>query len=939
MKLSSIGSRRNNATPRPLLVAVPFFDCQNTATGWMPAFQAPAGNKTVGNLPKSRFKAGDIALMLKLVAAAVALTFSAFVSAIGMGGINVVSSLGQPLKADIELVALNKAEKSSLVARLASPDAYRGAGLEYPYGNKFKFQIEVRANGESYINVSSAQPINDPFVSLLVELNWSSGKILREYTFLIDPPNYVAEPPAEMQVVAPAVVAAPSAVISKPAYEKTETAPLPGGSAEVKDAAHAKPAKSAPKEAAKTITVMHGDFLAKIAMKHKPDEVSLERMLIALFRANSEQFDGHNMNRISIGKILRLPDQDELKAVTQSDAIREIAVQTADWKSYRQKLAGSATASSQPSDTKQVAAGKIVSQVTDKAPAARENAREVLKLSKGEAPEDKIAAATAVKSPTAADKKITDQEDAVARSRKLKEEQARAALLESNLKDMQRLAQLKLEAAALAQSQNAASAAVAAIPAASQVIATSAAVAASQVLAASAAASAAKPKPAPIHVEEPSLVDQILGEPLLLGGSIAILLVMGGIGYLWKSGKLTTPGFTGSASLLDLLSSRKRADAKGDKNAADKESALTEMIAGRITEPVVPSPDTGDFTGKAAADSVAKYHVDEIDPISEADLFLNFGRDVQAEEILKEALLNTPGNHLIHLKLLSIYANRKDMKSFADIARKLKDSGDEDSWEQAAIMGHRLEPNNPMYGQAGIDDKLGMQASAIEAGTDSGLEEVKTEQELSAPNVDFDLGASTEGKEAAGTLDFEVTSVKSQAAPMDLDFNLMSDSSTPDTTAKVDLDVAASMEPVPAGAETAPLNMDDMAFDISITQSEQPKEAETSEQKKPAQDKALEFTLDFKIEDVPAKPAPAAQPAQNSFADISLSFDDAVAPEKPVTDTKSAHWHEVATKFDLVMAYQEMGDAAAAHEILEEILKEGDEEQRASAQALLDQIG
>ena len=96
--------------------------------------------------------------------------------------------------------------------------------------------------------------------------------------------------------------------------------------------------------------------------------------------------------------------------------------------------------------------------------------------------------------------------------------------------------------------------------------------------------------------------------------------------------------------------------------------------------------------------SAATTSSDHVDPISEADLFLNFGRDAQAEEILKEALQSTPNNHQIHLKLLGIYANRKDTNSFSTIARQLKDSGDDEAWQQAVEMGRKLEPDNPMYG-------------------------------------------------------------------------------------------------------------------------------------------------------------------------------------------------------------------------------------------------
>ena len=278
--------------------------------------------------------------LLKLLGAVAAFTLSTCVSAVGMGGINVASALGQPLKADIELVSVNKAEKASLVARLASPDIYRGAGLEYPYGTKFKFQIESRANGESYIKVSSAQPINDPFVSMLIELTWASGKLLREYTFLLDPPDYVAEQPkpVEVQSVAPVAPAAPAPaappeIAAKPVVQAApvaaapvESQPRPMRATAPMDEKvfAAAPERKPAAVVTGNVTVQHGDTLNKIAVQNKPAEVSLERMLVALYRANADQFDGKNMNRIKAGKILRLPEQSELMNVAQSDAAKEI---------------------------------------------------------------------------------------------------------------------------------------------------------------------------------------------------------------------------------------------------------------------------------------------------------------------------------------------------------------------------------------------------------------------------------------------------------------------------------------------------------------------------------------------------------------------------------------------------------------------------------------
>lgn len=868
--------------------------------------------------------------LLKLLGFVAGLALSTYVSAIGMGGINVFSALGQPLKADIELVAVNKVEKSSMVVRLASPDAYKGAGLEYPYGNKFKFQIENRPNGDLYLKVSSEQPINDPFVSMLVELSWASGRLLREYTFLLDPPGYIAEQPkqTDVQAIAPAVQSAPPEISPRetsprPVEQAAPVAPTPVESQPAEKPAMTAPARKTvvfPKEkgvATDSIAVHDGDTLNRIARQHKPDEVSLERMLVALYRANIDQFDGKNINRIRAGKILRMPDQGELMGVAQPDAVKEIRAQTADWNAYRQKLAAAAPVTSKPQDAKQVATGKIASSVADKAPVAKESAKEVLKLSKGEAPGDKAATGAAGKTPTAQDKKNAEQEDAIAKAKSLKEDQTRAAMLEKNLKDMQRLAQLKQEAAALQKPSSA-------VP---SVAASSPVVAASETAVASAVkpAPVAKPKPKVVVVPEPSLVDQILGEPLYLAGGVAVLFGLGGIGFMLSRRKR---GFTAAT--------------------AEKKSENTSAVAGRVAAPVAPSPELGDFTRTAVTKKAEESSKsDNVDPINEADLFLNFGRDVQAEEILKDALRNTPGDHRIHLKLLGIYANRKDTNSFSSIARQLKDSGDEEAWQEAAAMGRRLEPNNPMYGGSIEDaESATTQTTVLNAPEDTGgmtqqmntfspdfvLDDEQPEQEALSADVDFDLGdaekttimsAADMAAVQAESMDFDVTSTSpSLSVPSGMDFDITSTGLSAPAT---DMEVEAKSD-----------GLDDLVFDITST-SMPAAEPEAPAKSEESDEDGLAFTLDFPVEDIPAKQA--AQPADSGLAGISLNLDDAETPSGQAPGIKDEHWHEVATKLDLAKAYQEMGDAVGAREILEDVLREGDEGQREAAQSLLNQIG
>ncbi len=460
--------------------------------------------------------------LLKLLGVVVALSLSAQTSAAGLGGINVTSALGQTLKAEIELLAVTKAEKASLAARLASPEMYQGAGLEYPSGNKFQFQLLTHPDGGGYLRVSSSQPINDPFVSLLVELTWSSGRLMREYTFLLDPPGYVPEQPkaADVQAVLPTVQAVPAEVVAKAAEPANPAAASAEKSvpAEKQATTGKKTLAVAPasqprtqnrvksktriaKASAGSIKVKRGDTLNGISARHKPAEVSLERMLVALYRANAQQFDG-NMNRIKVGKVLRLPDRDELSKVTQPDAVMEIRAQADEWHAYRQKLASAVPAASHAQPAHQAVAGKITTALAVQAAVAKEPTRDVLRLSRGEAPGDKVGVGAVGKSVTAQDAKNAAQDTAISRAQAAREEQQRAALLEKNIKDAQRLAELK--AAADAQRQTATPVKTAAAPAA-----------------------------------ETSFAGRVMATPLYLAGFAAAALGLGGLGFMWNSSRST----------------------------------------------------------------------------------------------------------------------------------------------------------------------------------------------------------------------------------------------------------------------------------------------------------------------------------------------------------------------------------------------------------------
>lgn len=335
-------------------------------------------------------------------------------SAVGMGRLNVLSSLGQTLNAEVDLVSVRKEELATLTARLASPDAYRQANLQYGAAAAgLRFSIQKRPSGELYIKITSARSVNEPFVNLLIELSWASGRLVREYTALIDPPDYV--PP---QSAASAPAAAP----------ETRPVPVPQPPVAVATPAPAKPAAVAPPAPEKPAAggeygpVKRGDTLSKIAASVKPEGVSLDQMLIAILRSNPDAFVNNNINRLKAGKMLRIPDKAELTAVTPQEAVKEVRLQAADWNRYRQKLAESAGL---VSERKATASKRDKVSVKDKTT----EAKPVLRLSPGEPP-----GGAGAKGRSKADRVQALEEELIARERALNEANQRIKELEKAVK-------------------------------------------------------------------------------------------------------------------------------------------------------------------------------------------------------------------------------------------------------------------------------------------------------------------------------------------------------------------------------------------------------------------------------------------------------------------------------------------------------------------------
>lgn len=657
--------------------------------------------------------------------------------AAGFGQLRVQSNLGQPLQAEIDITGVTPEEADSLAVKLAAPSAYSRAGLTYLSAiSTVKLDVQKRPNGTYVATVRSNQPLSEPFVDILVDMSWSSGKITRAYTFLLDPAgaqpsNQAFSPTTVVQAATPDVSPSPSPAPAPVANAPAAAAPAPTAAPAPAPAPARQPRRAAAPAAVAdgtaahgSYTVQQGDTLYAIAGEASQgvDSVSLEQMLLALYRNNPNAFIGGNINRIKSGAVLKVPSAQQAQSVSPREARREVVARTQGFDSYRSRLAAAAAAKSVEAGSGREQSGNVTARVQDTT-VPNAGPRDELKLSKAE----KGAQAKA--------------EAEVASQRKLKDAESRVADLEKNISDMQRLMELKnSEIAKLNQNNQgakaapgaaAATAAASAAPAAGKAAdaaapaptvvpaepakaadapstatpepapAAAAAAAASAPQAAAAAsapqagasapaAAASAPavankKPPVIQpVPQPSFLDELLANPMLLPGAGVLVALLGGYAYYRRRQKQKANENTGFGD--SILSQESTVMAGGH--------SLFGTAGGQSVDTSQHSVFGADFRiGNNSPEAT------EVDPIAEAEVYIAYGRDVQAEEILREALQQNPERQAIRLKLLEIYNTRQDVEGFRVIAEEMfaQVGGQGADWQQVAEMGRRLDPGNALY--------------------------------------------------------------------------------------------------------------------------------------------------------------------------------------------------------------------------------------------------
>ncbi|MGK5071950.1 FimV/HubP family polar landmark protein [Janthinobacterium sp. ZB1P44] len=809
-------------------------------------------------------------------------------SAAELGKITVLSAAGQPLRAEVELSAIKPGEASTLLAKLAPPDAYRQANVEFnPALNALTFAVENR-NGKPFIRISSAQPVAEPMVDLLLELSGKSGRQVREYAFVLDTPE--ARQTRGAQVTAPAE---------------------PGKGKAAADAAPAAAKKPAGEYKVKT-----GDTLSRIASELKPSGVSLDMMLVALYRANPDAFKGENMNRMQAGRILAVPGADAVRATGAAEAKGIVTAHAIDFEAYRNKLAGQVSQSkpAKAAQATQSTAGKIGATKVQEKPTAVSESQDKLKLSKAE-PAAKSAGKSAVAS----------EEDKIAKAKQVDEAAARVKELEKNVSDLEKLMAVKSKAMADKSA-----------PAPAKPAEVAASAPASAPAEAQPPVPKAKPvplvkKPSPL---EPTITDKINDHLGAIGIGIAALLAAVAALVVARRRKETPPPAQGD--IAPVVEPEAPVTPPSGLAPEDQQSEASNHLFG-----------TGAAAaGVAAAAGASMLDANETDPVAEADVYIAYGRDGQAEDILKEALRIHPERHAARLKLLEIYSARNDVRAFEDQASELYSltRGQGEEWPQAAALGLALDPTNPLYGDTEDDAVVSLSKAA---GDDAHGQSMDLPDEQPAPLADL---APAE----------PVSSVTARDARDPLDFDLDSLDFEPVSTSEPIVMPGPDSKPVPAAQDAHDVHYDaSMDFGLDLEPPAGPVNgvgAGLTPLPDPLKDVDLaHFDLDEPVAPA-AAPVAAAEPSLDSLFDdaqapatlpeaippaqefdlsgIDLDLHDGKTASVGVDDPLSAIHMEMDTKLDLAIAYQEIGDKEGARELIDEVIKGGSEEQVAKANTM-----
>jgi pilus assembly protein FimV len=850
--------------------------------------------------------------------------------ALGLGEIHLKSALNQPFDAEIELVSATQEDLGALRATLATGDAFARYGLDRPaYLSDFNFRVTKGTGGRDVLRVTSPRPVTEPFVTLLVEANWPRGRLLREYTVLLDPPVFTPGPVPSETVATPRVSSggAVSARAAEPVAQATaEAAVAPSVSAPATAAAPAStaPPAEAPRGIApgSSYRVRPNDTLWRIASQVNPgsrDDVN--RAMVSIYQNNPEAFDG-NINVLRSGSSLRIPDAGQIEAVSVAAASAEVKRQYEAWRSD--------TASAGSAET-----GRL---------------RLVTPEQGTSAPSTTVTPAPGASAPatTAAPPATAPSGDIEARVRQLEGELAEARRL------------LEVRNAELATLQGGAVPADGSTPPvdASGTPAGAAVAPAAEAPKTAEPAKPAKPakkKKAPAaEPQGPTMLERAQEYWWVLLG----LLVAGLGGVLFQrlrrergtaedsleealgrttSDLRTTPRFTPRSRDTDnfVVEEKRPVEPVRPAAAAAATAAARPVESAPVRKTVtVADTVTGDSLGTTEAS----------DPLAEADFHMAYGLYDQAADLVQLAIKREPQRRELKLKLLEIFFVWGNRDRFLETARELHSTrGDAPAgeWDKVLIMGKQIAPEQALFaGTPSGSDSLDMEFHSTASALDIDMSDMPAAS--TATDIDLTERAASALATDTGSLDFmlDEPAGDSQVAPTIETPRVRAEAAVGDTQEltvdNLGLDVDAlrdleALEEVDTIATAGSIHVEDTVETRTATHGatglfDDELDLLSSTSLINALDESTAL-LEPGLIDLSESTGEMPRLDDTSATGITrrMSFDSGEPP------TMS----EVGTKLDLARAYMDMGDPEGARSILDEVLQEGNVVQKQEAERLI----
>ena len=825
------------------------------------------------------------------IAAASALS-SGMAQALQLGEMTLKSKLNQPLSVEIELRDVGGLTASEITPSLASAQAFVDAGVDrQAFLDDLTFTPVINPEGRSVVRVTSSKPLPDSYVRFLMQVQWPNGRLMRDYSVLLDPAKF--------------------------------DQPAPTASA---------PASSAPATGtlARHTTTPH-DTLWEIAAKNRHG-ASVQQTMLAIQALNPDAFVDGNINRLKTGQVLRLPDITQSTALAQPQAIAEVSAQNAAWRQRQRSPQGQVAGKPQLDATRRTQAGNAPSSTQAKDNLSLVSAQAAKKGGKGASGDSRALS----------DKLAMTQEELDTTRRDNEELKSRAADLQSQLDKLQKLIQLKNDQLARLQAQTGEPAA---IPA--QLPGEPAAEPAAPVATPAPAPEPVKPAAAPASTE--GKFNDLLTNPIVLGilGGAALLVVLLLL-LLWARHRNARCEEEKHLRMARALAEEPEFVSNIDQDLPPdsfeglevpppsvKLDTATPPAPAPVAEPaVVPT-----VASVLAPLAVAVAQENSSDALAQAQSHIDRGHLNQAADVLEQAIKREPKRSDLRLKLMEVYGLQNNKDGFVTQERQLVANGENHAQVE------QLKARFPAMAVLAAGVSAAVAAAALDAQYVKDLLDDKPASAAQADTFDTDFDLSLDDLEAASPAEiaqdqqtFETLlkqQTESKADAQDLsDFDL--DLQLDPPASQTDDDFLSGLEeqikdvpPVePPTLTPAALDEFDLPEDFDLSLADEPS--------KPA---AKPDAFASELDDVNAELDRLSQSLEHPPIEPSFTAEDAAlgAEDEPDFDFLSGT-DEVATKLDLAQAYIDMGDADGARDILSEVLTEGNEGQRGEAKEMLGRI-